>query len=355
MGRKDGRSTATQLGLLAQLEIDYTDGTRQVDRHRAGMDRRRQGRSRPPTSTTARTTTPRTFDAGWSEAAFDTAAWAPVAVREFTRLNWSRQTARRFGSWRPCRAGRDHLARPAGRSSTSGRTSSAACASPSRATPAPSSRCGMPRSSSAASSDRRTAARREGHRRVHARGATATRPGRRGSRSTGSATPRSPAGRASSIASVRGRRGAAHRHASAPAGSPHRTRSCNRLHENVVWGMRGNFVDVPTDCPQRDERLGWTGDLQVFAPDRRVPLRLRRLPRLRGSRTSPPSSARYGGTPMVVPRASSPATPAPTAGVGGCRDRRAVDAVPGVRRPRRAGRPVRQHDRLGRRGDRGRR
>ncbi|WP_405742222.1 glycoside hydrolase family 78 protein [Streptomyces sp. NBC_00028] len=42
--------------------------------------------------------------------------------------------------------------------------------------------------------------------------------------------------------------------------------SLNRLHENVVWGMRGNFVDVPTDCPQRDERLGWTGDVQVFAP-----------------------------------------------------------------------------------------
>ncbi|MEU9289493.1 family 78 glycoside hydrolase catalytic domain [Streptomyces sp. NPDC048275] len=40
----------------------------------------------------------------------------------------------------------------------------------------------------------------------------------------------------------------------------------NRLHENVVWSMRGNFVDIPTDCPARDERLGWTGDLQVFAP-----------------------------------------------------------------------------------------
>lgn len=40
----------------------------------------------------------------------------------------------------------------------------------------------------------------------------------------------------------------------------------NRLHSNVVWSMRGNFVDVPTDCPQRDERLGWTGDLSVFAP-----------------------------------------------------------------------------------------
>ena len=40
----------------------------------------------------------------------------------------------------------------------------------------------------------------------------------------------------------------------------------NRLHRNVVWGLRGNALDVPTDCPQRDERLGWTGDLAVFAP-----------------------------------------------------------------------------------------
>lgn len=40
----------------------------------------------------------------------------------------------------------------------------------------------------------------------------------------------------------------------------------NRLHDNVVWGMRGNFVYLPTDCPQRDERLGWTGDIQVFSP-----------------------------------------------------------------------------------------
>ncbi len=39
-----------------------------------------------------------------------------------------------------------------------------------------------------------------------------------------------------------------------------------QLHSNVEWGMRGNFLSVPTDCPQRDERLGWTGDLAVFAP-----------------------------------------------------------------------------------------
>ncbi len=38
----------------------------------------------------------------------------------------------------------------------------------------------------------------------------------------------------------------------------------NKLQQNIRWGQRGNFLDVPTDCPQRDERLGWTGDAQVF-------------------------------------------------------------------------------------------
>jgi alpha-L-rhamnosidase len=39
----------------------------------------------------------------------------------------------------------------------------------------------------------------------------------------------------------------------------------NKLQKNIQWGQRGNFLDVPTDCPQRDERLGWTGDAQVFS------------------------------------------------------------------------------------------
>ena len=39
----------------------------------------------------------------------------------------------------------------------------------------------------------------------------------------------------------------------------------NQLQHNIIWGQKGNFLDVPTDCPQRDERLGWTGDAQVFA------------------------------------------------------------------------------------------
>jgi alpha-L-rhamnosidase len=38
----------------------------------------------------------------------------------------------------------------------------------------------------------------------------------------------------------------------------------NQLQHNILWGQKGNFLDVPTDCPQRDERLGWTGDAQMF-------------------------------------------------------------------------------------------
>ena len=38
----------------------------------------------------------------------------------------------------------------------------------------------------------------------------------------------------------------------------------NRIYENIYWGQLGNFISIPTDCPQRDERLGWTGDAQVF-------------------------------------------------------------------------------------------
>ncbi|MDR6436752.1 alpha-L-rhamnosidase [Paenarthrobacter nicotinovorans] len=40
----------------------------------------------------------------------------------------------------------------------------------------------------------------------------------------------------------------------------------NQLHRNIVWGLKGNFLDLPTDCPQRNERLGWTGDIAVFTP-----------------------------------------------------------------------------------------
>lgn len=38
----------------------------------------------------------------------------------------------------------------------------------------------------------------------------------------------------------------------------------NRLIQNVMWSQKGNFIDIPTDCPQRDEKMGWTGDAQIF-------------------------------------------------------------------------------------------
>ncbi|MFE4724851.1 family 78 glycoside hydrolase catalytic domain [Microbacterium sp. NPDC056736] len=86
----------------------------------------------------------------------------------------------------------------------------------------------------------------------------------------------------------------------------------DRLHENVVWGMKGNFVDIPTDCPQRDERLGWTGDLQVFAPTATY------LYDSAGFLVSwlkdlAVEQQKYGGTPMVVPAIVTGYT-GPTAG-----------------------------------------
>ena len=49
-----------------------------------------------------------------------------------------------------------------------------------------------------------------------------------------------------------------------PARSRHRRPMINQLQSNIVWGQKGNFVSVPTDCPQRDERLGWMGDAHIF-------------------------------------------------------------------------------------------
>jgi alpha-L-rhamnosidase len=91
-----------------------------------------------------------------------------------------------------------------------------------------------------------------------------------------------------------------------------------RLHDNVVWGMRGNFVDVPTDCPQRDERLGWTGDLQVFAPTAAYlydcsGFLASWLKDLAADQTP------EGTVPLFVPRVDFPGPhqrPAPTAGWG---------------------------------------
>lgn len=76
----------------------------------------------------------------------------------------------------------------------------------------------------------------------------------------------------------------------------------NKLYENIIWGQKGNFLDVPTDCPQRDERLGWTGDAQVFARTANLNFDCKRFFEkwLRDLRL-----AQYGdgGVPRVVPNA----------------------------------------------------
>ena len=78
----------------------------------------------------------------------------------------------------------------------------------------------------------------------------------------------------------------------------------NRLFMNVQWGQRGNFVDIPTDCPQRDERVGWTGDCQAFARTACINMDSRLvLKKWLGDLKL--DQAEDGGVPHVVPRVFS--------------------------------------------------
>ena len=106
--------------------------------------------------------------------------------------------------------------------------------------------------------------------------------------------------------------------------------------------MKGNFLDVPTDCPQRDERLGWTGDIAAFAPHRRVPVRRRRLPRRTGfvdlpleQRARPDGivPVRRARRPEVRRTPGVPPTLDAHRDLGRCGGLGAVSAVAGVRRP----------------------
>ncbi|MEU4420274.1 glycoside hydrolase family 78 protein [Actinoplanes sp. NPDC024001] len=85
----------------------------------------------------------------------------------------------------------------------------------------------------------------------------------------------------------------------------------NRLHANTVWSMRDNFVGVPTDCPQRDERLGWTGDLNAFAPTAAFLYDVRGVLRSWLADLAAEQKA-TGFVPWVVPDVTSTPTP-PTA------------------------------------------
>ena len=91
----------------------------------------------------------------------------------------------------------------------------------------------------------------------------------------------------------------------------------NQLQRNIQWGARSNFVDIPTDCPQRDERMGWTGDIAVFASTACFNFDTARffdkwlLDVIH-------DQGRGGGIPLVVPAGDLAVPPFATAGWGDC-------------------------------------
>jgi alpha-L-rhamnosidase len=88
----------------------------------------------------------------------------------------------------------------------------------------------------------------------------------------------------------------------------------NRLQENIRWGGRSNFIDIPTDCPQRDERLGWTGDIAVFASTACFNFDMGRFLE-KWLLDLQAEQGKYGGIPFVVPYGDIPLRPV-TAGWG---------------------------------------
>lgn len=91
----------------------------------------------------------------------------------------------------------------------------------------------------------------------------------------------------------------------------------NRLNENIRWSARSNFMDIPTDCPQRDERMGWTGDIAVFA---RTACWNYDMSRFLGKwlRDVAAEQDSVMGLPVVVPRSGHDWPPFPTACWGDC-------------------------------------
>jgi alpha-L-rhamnosidase len=78
----------------------------------------------------------------------------------------------------------------------------------------------------------------------------------------------------------------------------------NRLFLNALWGQKGNFLDVPTDCPQRDERMGWTGDAQVFSGTAAFNMDTYAFFNKYGYDLAQEQAALDGMVPMVVPMAT---------------------------------------------------
>ncbi len=79
----------------------------------------------------------------------------------------------------------------------------------------------------------------------------------------------------------------------------------NKLQKCIEWGAKSNFVDIPTDCPQRDERLGWTGDIALFSPTAAYNFDMSRFFE-KWLRDVKAEQGKGGGIPMIVPLAKIP-------------------------------------------------
>ena len=268
--------------LLAQLVVDLDDGTHDASSPPTTHWRSAAAAAPPPTCSWARTSTPRWHRTGGPSLGSTTTPGAgathrgPEAALVASAAPPVRVVAElRCGRAAPSRAGPR-------RSSTSARTSPGGPGSASAGPRARPSRCGSPRCSTTTATlytaNLRTARATDT---LRARRRRASRCSSPRSPSTGSATSRSPA-RRRAAARRRHRRRVRHRPRRRPARSQCSDPLVNQLTTNIVWGQRGNFLEVPTDCPQRDERLGWTGDAQVFVATACFNADVARVPRPSG-------------------------------------------------------------------------
>ncbi|CAG2175518.1 unnamed protein product [Oppiella nova] len=90
----------------------------------------------------------------------------------------------------------------------------------------------------------------------------------------------------------------------------------NKLYSNIHWSQRGNFMSVPTDCPQRDERLGWTGDAEIFAPTAAYNADVSAF-YTKWMRDMRDGQSKEGGFPDIAPRIEDPQDGAPAWGDAG--------------------------------------
>ena len=344
-------TTATHVAFLGQLHVGDV-----VVAHRRGLGVGTGRHSSPPTS--------------WRDRREDRPNCSRrVGTRSSCRrprLRSSHVLARRRRRARSSSCGPLGAAarRASARSSTSARTSTAGSASPTSARPAPSSRWCTARRSTRAATSPRTISPMATTRWQHAAG----RPDRPRGLRRPRRTTRSNRGTRRTASSTCGSRGT--RTGSRPTTSPASwcTPTCgrtgwfrcsderiNRFHEIADWSFRDNACEIPTDCPQR-ERAGWTGDWQLFLPSaaflydvagfsREVAARPRAEQRADGvhpqlrARSARPRRREWTRRLLDVP---------PGLVRLGRRDRhRAVGAVPGLRRPRRARRALAGDGRAG--------